>query len=585
MAQIGAVQITGPDAASFLHSQTTNDVVALAAGQGHANARVERTGHVVSSFSLHALPTDGYLALLERSGVDALIDALDRFLFADKVEIADVSDDYTWLTLQGPRAPDVAQGVFGTLSFEAWQSLPEYAVRQLRRARKEHSLAVPEGTLAIRRSLSGDIGYIFAIPGDAPGFSDVIAVVSEQQDVVVVEGTDLSEALETLRMEAGIVRIAADAAGRPRLLPETGLEQRAVSYTKGCYLGQEVIARIRTYGSIPRALRVLIFEAAELDQLPPPGSKLTIGDDTKAGEIASRTYSPLVSAPIAFAYLSRNHRTPGNIIEIASGAIRLRARVALPPLYSAPDLAARVQYLYDRAIRTFAGGDQVGATVFLEEALSLDPGFADGYETIGVILGRTGRFHEAIDFFRRLEEVAPDEPMVNTNLSLYYMKIGDRTTAEAEAAKATTKGFSKLASGRKGDTKSAAEVAKEQLQARLQDAQRKKDMFSKVLAFDPLDPIALFGIGNAMSLLGEHQKAVDALDKAVEVDKNNSAVYLAKGKALEAMDRPAEALEVYTAGMDVASRRGDLMPLKEMEHRVLLLKATATMNLDGDSAP
>ena len=52
---------------------------------------------------------------------------------------------------------------------------------------------------------------------------------------------------------------------------------------------------------------------------------------------------------------------------------------------------------------------------------------------IGVMLGKTGRFHEAIDFFRRLEEVAPDEPMVNTNLSVFYMKIGDKQTAEDQS--------------------------------------------------------------------------------------------------------------------------------------------------------
>ncbi len=86
-------------------------------------------------------------------------------------------------------------------------------------------------------------------------------------------------------------------------------------------------------------------------------------------------------------------------------------------------------------IRMFASGDEpLKAQALLEEALRLDPSFADGYEALGVLLGRTGKFAEAIDIFKRLEEVAPNEPMVHTNLSLFYMKLGDKTAAEEEKA-------------------------------------------------------------------------------------------------------------------------------------------------------
>ena len=99
-------------------------------------------------------------------------------------------------------------------------------------------------------------------------------------------------------------------------------------------------------------------------------------------------------------------------------------------------------------------------------------------------------------------------------------------------------------------------------------------MFEQVLDFDPEDPIALFGMGTALSVLGQWPEAVESLRRASEVDRRNSAVYMALGKALEALEKLEEALVVYQAGIDVASRRGDLMPLKEMEHRLLLLKAT-----------
>jgi tetratricopeptide (TPR) repeat protein len=309
----------------------------------------------------------------------------------------------------------------------------------------------------------------------------------------------------------------------------------------------------------------------DLADIPPPGSELINVEGASLGHVMSSTWSPVAERPLALAYLKRAYRTPGTELSLEFG----NAKVVLLPLYSAPDREGRVAWLYDLGIRTFAEGDSDGALAHLEEALRLDPGFTDGYEAVGVILGRGARFHEAIDFFRRLEELAPDEPMVNTNLSLYYMKIGDKETAEDEAAKVIQKQFRKnlAAKGR-----STVDIAAAEVEAKRKDAARKREMFGRVLEFDPVDPIALFGMGNALAALGEHAEAVGHYEKAREVDGKNSAVFLAHGKALEALGRVADALEAYGAGMTVASTRGDLMPLREMEHRALLLRGAEDVN-------
>jgi tetratricopeptide (TPR) repeat protein len=117
------------------------------------------------------------------------------------------------------------------------------------------------------------------------------------------------------------------------------------------------------------------------------------------------------------------------------------------------------------------------------------------------------------------------------------------------------------------------------------DAQRKKEMFSEILKIDPEDPIALFGMGNALAALGEWEPAALAYGRAAGVEADNSAVYLSHGKVLERLDRRGEAEAVYRAGMEVASRKGDLMPLKEMEHRVLLLGAQSAGKAEGPSSP
>ena len=249
----------------------------------------------------------------------------------------------------------------------------------------------------------------------------------------------------------------------------------------------------------------------------------------------------------------------------------VHARVSLLPFYDAPGRSERAAFLYDRSVRAFAEGREETALRSLEEALRLDPGFSDGYEAIGVMLGRSERFHEAIDIFKRLEEIAPEEPMVNTNLSLYFMKIGDKETAEAEAAKAMQKSMARQSGGAVDGSK-LDEVLAEQ---RRSDARRKKEMFSQVLEIDAEDGVALFGLGSALLVLEDWAGADEVLGRAVEVEGENSAVYLARGKAQEQLGRAADAEATYRTGMEVASRKGDLMPLKEMEHRVLLLSGSA----------
>ena len=553
LAAIGVLRVSGPDAAAFLHSQLTNEVTGLAVGAGNLCARVDRTGHLIGIFSLHRVDDDAFLLLMPRDQVPVLLDDLDRFLFADQVELTDETARWWWLLLQGPAADDVA-----ARASDGDSDLHE-----------GHTRPMPDGSLLVRRSLTGDVGYLVGWQAQ-PDLSRW-RKAAEDAEVAWLPAPALAEAVEVLRIEAGQVRMGADTPDKPRRLHETGLEQFAVSYTKGCYLGQEVIARARTYGSVPRALRALVFTDKEaLQQLPGAGAPVTVGG-AAVGTLASRTWSVVKDAPLALAYLARSHRTPGMTITLDTGGAALQATVALTPIYRASDHAGRVASLYDQAIRVFAEGDESGALTFLERALRLDPTFIDGYEAVGVILGRAGKLHEAIDVFRRLEEVAPDEPLVNTNLSLYYMKLGDRTTAEDESSKATVKSMARAAAEARGEAKDVAKIAEEQAAKRLADAQRKQRMFRQVLEFDPVDPIALFGLGSALSVLGQHDEAIEILGRAVEVDAKNSAVYLARGKALEAVGRSDDAIATYQAGMDVASRRGDLMPLKEMEHRVLLL--------------
>lgn len=547
------VCITGPDAAEFLHSQTTNDVKGLVDGGGHMNARVTRTGHLISLFSCHRVGPQQYVLVVRRSQQSVLFEAFDQMHFSEELVLTQL--EKCAAVLQGPTSPKVLSSLGGAWAGVDWDKAEEGSIHRV------------EDKTVIRRSLTGDPGFLI--------WGDIANIVEQLTPEGGVSGEAANACLNSLRLEAGWPVIGPDTIQK-RLLPETGLEQQTVSYTKGCYLGQEVIARIRTYGSLPKAMRLLIFDVQRkgvehtLEQIPAPGEPVVLADGSKVGHFGSRALSPTVEKPVALAYLKKDVRTPGQEFTIWGNRGPMKATVKVAPLYTAADRQSRVESLYDRAIRVFAEGEEDQARALLNEALRIDPGFADGYEAIGVIFGRQGKFHEAIDFFRRLEEVAPLEPMVNTNLSLYYMKLGDKETAENQSALAAQKAMRR---NREGTDIGA--IAKEQSEARKADATRKKGMFEQVLEFDPEDPIALFGMGRSLSVLGQWDQAVIFLERASQVDRRNSAVYLAWGKALEALERPANAMSAYQSGIEVASRRGDLMPLKEMEHRILLIKATS----------
>jgi folate-binding protein YgfZ len=132
------------------------------------------------------------------------------------------------------------------------------------------------------------------------------------------------QALETARVEAGIPRFGADM-DETNLAPEA-LDTRAISYSKGCYIGQEVIARIRTYGQVARSLRGLRLGGQEKD-LPARGAKLFLGEK-EAGHITSAVWSPALQAIIALGFVRREANQTGRELELRTAGGKIRAQIA-----------------------------------------------------------------------------------------------------------------------------------------------------------------------------------------------------------------------------------------------------------------
>ncbi len=243
------VRITGADAASWLHSQTTNDVLALKSGEGHHNAALDRQGRLQAHFTLHRW-ADEFWMLVERAQWAHLQEHLDAHLFIEDAKMEETGGDLDQIVIQGPETLAVLARILGTDHVATNELLPNalHGVHPIELSNIE--------TLAFRASPTGEDGYVLVLEkGKGRAFLD--EVLSRACELGH-EALEISpDAREVLRIEAGLPRLGIDI-DRGQVISETSLDRDCVSYTKGCYLGQEVVARLKTYGSPKRALMGIV---------------------------------------------------------------------------------------------------------------------------------------------------------------------------------------------------------------------------------------------------------------------------------------------------------------------------------------
>jgi glycine cleavage system T protein len=308
------LRIQGPDRVSFLQGMVSNDVSALAPGQGLYAAVLDVHGKILSDVRIRCAE-DSFLLDLWEPLKDRILSHLDRYLVADEVEILDLGGRYGIVSLQGPQARALLERLVDGSDIE----LTPYGYRRV-------SLESTEADL-IRDTHTGEEGFDLVIAADA--LSRVASRIEET-------GRSLSlrwvgwEAQETLRIEAGIPLYGVDM-DEGNLLLETGLDH-AVSFLKGCYLGQEVVERIRSRGHVNRRLTGLLLEGKE----PPlPGAIIRHGEK-EVGKITSAVFSPALDRPIALGYVGRDFLGPGSRLTVHSGAAMLAAEVSHLPFTRSP---------------------------------------------------------------------------------------------------------------------------------------------------------------------------------------------------------------------------------------------------------
>jgi len=310
--------VLGSDRQRFLHGQVTNDVNRLAPGTGTYAALVTAKGKIESDLHLHVLAEE-ILLDFEPGFSTRVQERLERYVIADDVQIVDVRASCGLLSVQGPESVRL----LAACGFP--QPVPELPY-------VSHT-ATPPGTA----DGAGDTILIHHGRYGAQGFDLVLPQpeVRPLWDRLVAAARALGgrpagwDACEIARLEAGIPRYGVDM-DATTLAPETGLESRAISYAKGCYIGQEVIARIRTYGQVKRALRPLEFGAV-LDHTPARGDSLLL-NGRDVGYVTSAALSPLAGCVLGLGYVRKECNQDGQMLTVRTARGEYPVRVGRNPL-------------------------------------------------------------------------------------------------------------------------------------------------------------------------------------------------------------------------------------------------------------
>ena len=277
----GLLRLSGPERISWLQGMVSNDVEKLHPGQGVYAAHLNAQGKIVGQMTI--LVDDDFIWLsMEASNVKKLADVLDRMIVMEDVQCENLTENFESIAVIGPQAASV---------LATWLGEPVNLDEQF-----SH-----RSSPKCARILRDELGFTV--------WADIANAASAVDGIVAAGATLIDEATwNVIRIEAGLPIYGIDI-DESTTLPEIG--EKGIRYDKGCYIGQEVVARIKYIGHVNRRFMGLILEG---ESLPAPGSVARFaGKDV--GHITSSAFSLELGKVVALGYLSRNaavSRMPGH---------------------------------------------------------------------------------------------------------------------------------------------------------------------------------------------------------------------------------------------------------------------------------
>jgi tRNA-modifying protein YgfZ len=283
----GRILARGRDRARLLHNLTTNEVKKMTVGSGCYAFLLSPQGRIQADLHLLCFE-DHFLIETDAELGEKVYQHIRRYIIADQVELIDVTAETGEVALEGPRAAAVLAGL------QAPNPGADYSHAQW-----------GDATIAVM-SLSGQPGFrIFC-----PDAGDVVRKLEAAGAKAVTE-----EDIRQVRIENGKPRFGEDI--RETSLPQETQQMHAVSFNKGCYLGQEIVERIRAQGHVNKKLVRVEIDSADA---PAAGTKLS-ANGAEAGEITSATYSPESGKVVGLAYVRTPHANAGT--ELQAGDLKV----------------------------------------------------------------------------------------------------------------------------------------------------------------------------------------------------------------------------------------------------------------------
>jgi folate-binding protein YgfZ len=327
----GRILVSGSEAVQFLNGLITNDVKTLAENSWMPAAFPSVQGRLIASVRVIRLEDEGtdqttpaglprgprekvcptFLIDTEPVTHERVLKTIERFTLAGDFRVSDMTSQTALLSVQGRRAVNVVRSVLG-------EEAASRAANQAIQTRGQQS-EVTGNVTVIRATHTAEEGFDLVVNSD---------LASSLWDALQKAGARPVgyDAFEILRIEAGLPRYGVDM-DDTNVVTEAALDD-AVSYTKGCYVGQEIIARIKYRGHVARKLTGLVFDqAVKLEA----NASIKSTDDKDIGRITSKTYSPHLGRTIALGYLKYDYLAPGTSVKIIAGDEELSAQVTELP--------------------------------------------------------------------------------------------------------------------------------------------------------------------------------------------------------------------------------------------------------------
>jgi folate-binding protein YgfZ len=297
---------TGPDRARYLNAILTNNIKELAKGAGVVSLLLNAQGRILAEMEAFA-GADELFCVSYRMIREKLAELLEKYIIMDDVTLTDETEKFGTLAIEGPDAGAVVKGLTG---FDLG-GLAELGWSEVKVGSQSSGISASIPCRMVKRSPGGVAGAEFIVSREelAPLWDVLLAAVRQHGG-----GPMGYRALNAQRLVQGTPWFGYDFSEK-QIPHEAGLETSHISYTKGCYTGQEIVERVRSRGQVNRRRVELIFSG---DSVPENGENLTV-DDKTAGFVTRAAQSWFPPGILGMGYLGKESRSPGTTLQWSGG--------------------------------------------------------------------------------------------------------------------------------------------------------------------------------------------------------------------------------------------------------------------------